>query len=270
MRRRPGLPPPPGTRNRLSRCDQSPLMNDGDEAGGVVPEGEADRAETHPRQAAAPAGTGHQKLGLRGCIQRRTAWAARHGHPGYLRAGAFAAGHLLVEGGFGLAWPAKRRHAVGEVADRHRASKEDHRQQLDGWMARPINALLSGPGRQAARTGERVIFGLLVFAFIAGLGLLAAFVPLSHGFSPKGGGRFFPELAGGPFTLHPLLVALPWAACFVLGLLDWHHPWRVEHLDLLALAGFFPVAMLLSDGIGQAGLALAAVCLGWLFVRMLG
>jgi hypothetical protein len=137
-------------------------------------------------------------------------------------------------------------------------------------MPRPINALLSRPGRQAARTGERVTFGLLVFAFIAGLGLLAAFVPLSHGFSSKDGGRFFPELVGGQFTLHPLLVALPWAACFVLGLLDWHHPWRVEHLDLLALAGFFPVAMLLSDGISQAGLDLAAVCLGWLFVRMLG
>jgi Glycosyltransferase family 87 len=39
---------------------------------------------------------------------------------------------------------------------------------------------------------------------------------------------------------------------------------------LLALAGFFPVAMLLSDGISRAGLWLAAVGLGWLFARMLG
>src|SRR5450432_1231239 len=75
---------------------------------------------------------------------------------------------------------------------------------------------------------------------------------------------------GGVFTLHPLLVAVPWAACFVLGLLDWRRPWRVEHLDLLALAGFFPVAMLLSDDVSAVGLWLAAVCLGWLFARMLG
>ncbi len=116
-----------------------------------------------------------------------------------------------------------------------------------------------------------MIFGLLVAAFIAGLGLLAALVPLGRGFVPRGGaGLFFPEVVGGPFTLHPLLVAAPWAACFVLGLVDWRRPWRVEHLDLLALAGFFPSAMLLSDGISGGGLWLAAVCLGWLFVRMLG
>lgn len=76
-----------------------------------------------------------------------------------------------------------------------------------------------------------MIFGLLVFAFIAGLGLLAAFVPVGHGFVPKGGGWFRPEVVGGQFTLHPLLIAVPWAACFVLGLVDWHRPWRVEHLD---------------------------------------
>jgi Glycosyltransferase family 87 len=115
-----------------------------------------------------------------------------------------------------------------------------------------------------------VIFGLLVFGFIAGLALLAALVPVGHGFVPKGGGWFKPEVVGGQFTLHPLLVAVPWAACFVLGLVDWHRPWRVEHLDLLALASFFPVAMLLSDDDSQIGLWLAAVCLGWLFVRMLG
>jgi hypothetical protein len=106
--------------------------------------------------------------------------------------------------------------------------------------------------------------------FIGGLGVLAALVPVGHGFVPKGGGWFTPAVVGGAFTLHPLLIAVPSAACFVLGLLDWRRPWRVEHLDLLALAGFFPVAMLLSDDLSQAGLWLAAVCLGWLFVRMLG
>ena len=141
---------------------------------------------------------------------------------------------------------------------------------MSRWMPGPVDAVLSRPGRRAARAGERVIFGLLVFAFIAGLGLLAALVPLGHGFVPKGGGWFIPEVVGGPFTLHPLLIAVPSAACFVLGLVDWRRPWRVEHLDLLALAGFFPVAMLLSDDISQAGLWLAAVGLGWLFIRMLG
>jgi hypothetical protein len=118
--------------------------------------------------------------------------------------------------------------------------------------------------------GERVIAGLLAFALICGLGLLATLVPVGHGFAPKGGGWFTPEVVGGVFTMHPLLIAVPWAACFVLGLLDWRHPWRVEHLDLLALAGFFPVTMLLSDGLSAAGLWLAAVCLGWLCVRMAG
>jgi hypothetical protein len=115
-----------------------------------------------------------------------------------------------------------------------------------------------------------VIVALLVSVFIGGLGLLAALVPVGHGFVPKGGGWFTPAVAGGAFTLHPLLIAVPWAACFVLGLLDWRHPWRVEHLDLLALAGFVPVAMLISDDLSQAGLWLAAVCLSWLFCRMLG
>src|SRR5271156_2376774 len=121
-----------------------------------------------------------------------------------------------------------------------------------------------------AKAGERAILGLLVFAFIVGLGLLAALVPVGHGFTPKGGGWFTPAVVGGAFTLHPLFIAVPAAACFVLGLLDWRNPWRVEHLDLLALAGFFPVAMLLSDDLSAAGLWLAAVCLGWLFSRMLG
>ncbi len=111
---------------------------------------------------------------------------------------------------------------------------------------------------------------LLVFVFIGGLAVLAALVPVGHGFAPKGGGWFTPAVVGGVFTLHPLLVAVPWAACFVLGLLDWRRPWRVEHLDLLALAGFFPVAMLLSDDLSPAGLWLAAACLGWLFARMAG
>ncbi|MGH3149700.1 MAG: glycosyltransferase family 87 protein [Streptosporangiaceae bacterium] len=117
---------------------------------------------------------------------------------------------------------------------------------------------------------DRAILGLLVSGFICALALLAALVPVGHGFVPKGGGWFTPAVAGGAFTLHPLLVAVPWAACFVLGLLDWQRPWRVEHLDLLALAGFVPVAMLLSDDLSAAGLWLAAACLGWLFARMIG
>jgi hypothetical protein len=115
-----------------------------------------------------------------------------------------------------------------------------------------------------------VILGLLVFVFVGGLGALAALVPAGRGFAPKGGGWFIPAVVGGAFTLHPLLIAVPWAAVFVLGLLDWRRPWRAEHLDLLALAGFFPVAMLLSDDASQAGLWLAAACLGWLFARLLG
>jgi hypothetical protein len=125
-------------------------------------------------------------------------------------------------------------------------------------------------GRPPAKATGRVILGLLVFAFIGGLTLLAALVPVGHGFSPKGGGWFIPAVAGGPFTRYPLPIAVPSAACFVLGLLDWRRPWRVEHLDLLALAGFFPVAMLLSDDLPVAGLWLAACCLGWLFARMVG
>jgi hypothetical protein len=120
------------------------------------------------------------------------------------------------------------------------------------------------------RTSELAVAGLLVFVFVGGLAALAALVPVGHGFVPKGGGWFTPAVAGGAFTLHPLLVAVPSAACFVLGLLDWQRPWRVEHLDLLALAGFFPVAMLISDDLSAAGLWLAAVCLGWLFARMTG
>ena len=114
-----------------------------------------------------------------------------------------------------------------------------------------------------------IVAGLLVLALVCGLAVLAALVPIGHGFSPKGGGWFTPDVVGGVFTLHPLLVAVPSAACYVCGLVDWGHPWRVEHLDLLALAGFFPVAMLISDDISGAGLWLAAVCLGWLFCRML-
>jgi hypothetical protein len=121
-----------------------------------------------------------------------------------------------------------------------------------------------------AKAGKRAILGLLVLAFIVGLGLLAALVPVGHGFTPKGGGWFTPAVVGGAFTLHPLFIAVPSAGCFVLGLLDWRHPWRVEHLDLLAVAGFFPVAMLLSDDLSPAGLWLAAGCLGWLFARLAG
>ena len=124
--------------------------------------------------------------------------------------------------------------------------------------------------RALPRGCERAALGLLAGVFIGGLALLAALVPVGPGFAPKGGGWFIPAVVGGAFTEHPLLVAVPSAACFVLGLLDWRRPWRVEHLDLLALAGFFPVAMLLSDDLPAAGLWLAAGCLGWLFVRLAG
>ena len=123
-------------------------------------------------------------------------------------------------------------------------------------------------GRRHDRASGLAIAGLLVF--VGGLAALAVLVPVGHGFAPKGGGWFIPAVVGGVFTLHPLLIAVPWAACFVLGLVDLHNPWRVEHLDLLALAGFFPVAMLLSDDAAQAGLWLAAACLCWLLLRMLG
>jgi hypothetical protein len=124
--------------------------------------------------------------------------------------------------------------------------------------------------RRLDRASELAIAALLVSVFIGGLGVLAALVPVGHGFAPKGGGWFRPEVVGGAFTLYPLFIAVPWAACFVLGLFDWQRPWRVEHLDLLALAGFFPVAMLLSDDASRVGLWLAAACLGWLFCRMVG
>jgi hypothetical protein len=122
------------------------------------------------------------------------------------------------------------------------------------------------------RASGLVIAGLLVLVlvFIGGLAALAALVPVGHGFAPKGGGWFSPAVAGGAFTSHPLLFAVPPAACFVLGLLDWRRPWRVGQLDLLALAGFFPVAMLLSDDDSEFGLWLAAACLGWLCCRMAG
>jgi hypothetical protein len=124
--------------------------------------------------------------------------------------------------------------------------------------------------RGLGRASELASVGLLVFAFICGLGLLAALVPVGHGFVPKGGGWFIPAAAGGAFTSHPLPIAVPSAACFVLGLVDLRRPWRVEHLDLLALAGFFAVAMLLSDDLSRVGLWLAAGCLGWLLARMAG
>jgi hypothetical protein len=122
----------------------------------------------------------------------------------------------------------------------------------------------------SGHANKPAFLGLLVFLFVGALAALATLVPVGHGFVPKGGGWFDPAVVGGAFTLHPLYLAVPWAACFVLGLLDWRRPWRIEHLDLLALAGFFPVAMLISDDDSLAGLWLAAACLGWLFCRMLG
>jgi glycosyl transferase family 87 len=127
-----------------------------------------------------------------------------------------------------------------------------------------------GRARRLGRTSELAIAGLVVFVFIGGLAALAALVPVGHGFVPKGGGWFRPAVAGGAFTVHPLFIAVPWAACFVLGLFDWRHPLRVGQLDLLALAGFFPMAMLISDDASRVGLGLAAACLGWLLCRMAG
>jgi hypothetical protein len=63
------------------------------------------------------------------------------------------------------------------------------------------------------------ILGLLVLVFVCGLAVLAVLVPVGPGFVPKGGGWFRPAVVGGAFTLHPLYMAVPWAACFVLGLL---------------------------------------------------
>ena len=72
--------------------------------------------------------------------------------------------------------------------------------------------------RRPHRTTERAVAGLLVFVFVGGLAALAVLVPVGHGFVPKGGGWFNPAVVGGAFTLHPLFLAVPWAACFVLGL----------------------------------------------------
>jgi hypothetical protein len=124
-------------------------------------------------------------------------------------------------------------------------------------------------GRRPGQSSLLVVGGMLV-VLIGGLAALAALVPVGNGFSPRGGGWFIPAVVGGVFTKQPLLVAVPWAALFLLGLADWRDPWRVEHLDLLALAGFFPVAMLLSDDVCEVALWLAAGCLGWLATRMAG
>lgn len=144
-----------------------------------------------------------------------------------------------------------------------------YRAHVPHTPVRPPGRVPRDRGRPGRASGPAVA-GLLVLVFSCGLGVLAVLVPVGHGFAPKGGGWFIPAVAGGAFTLHPLLIAVPWAACFVAGLLDWRRPWRVEQLDLLALAGFFPVAVLFSADIAVAGLWLAAVCLGWLFARMLG
>lgn len=92
----------------------------------------------------------------------------------------------------------------------------------------------------SGHTNKPAFLGLLVFLFVGPLAALAALVPVGHGFVPKGGGWFDPAVVGGAFTLHPLYLAVPWAACFVLGLLDWRRPWRIKHLDLLALAASSP------------------------------
>ncbi|HEX8009109.1 MAG TPA: hypothetical protein VF482_22090 [Trebonia sp.] len=61
-------------------------------------------------------------------------------------------------------------------------------------------AMRAAPSWPAARASERTVFCLLVFAFICGLGLLAALVPVGHGFAPKGGGWFIPAVVGGAIT----------------------------------------------------------------------
>src|SRR5580692_2905218 len=53
------------------------------------------------------------------------------------------------------------------------------------------------PAESLRHTTERLILGLCVLAFVVGLALLAALVPVGHGFSPKGGGWFIPAVAGG-------------------------------------------------------------------------
>ena len=124
--------------------------------------------------------------------------------------------------------------------------------------------------RPLDRAGELAIVGLLVFVFICGLGVLAALVPVGHGFAPKGGGWFTPAVAGGAFTLYPLLIAIPSAACFVL------RAARLASPVAGRASGPAGARWLLSRGDAAqrrclpAGLWLAAVCLGWLFCRMLG
>src|SRR5260370_31628463 len=80
--------------------------------------------------------------------------------------------------------------------------------------------------RRLDRAGERAILGLLVLVFICGLGVLAALVPVGHGFVPKRGGWFTPAFVGGAFTVDPLLIAVPWAAFFVLRLVASRRPCR--------------------------------------------
>ena len=99
----------------------------------------------------------------------------------------------------------------------------------------------------------------------------AALVPVGHGFVPKGGGWFTPAVVGGAFTLHPLLIAVPSAACFCPRAARLASPvasrasgpagarWLLSHGDAAQRR--------CSPSLPAAG---AAVCLGWLFSRMLG
>jgi hypothetical protein len=108
---------------------------------------------------------------------------------------------------------------------------------------------------------ERVVPGLLALAFIGGLGALGCARAGWSWVRAEGRRLVHPgRRRRCVFTSHPLLVAVPSAACFVLGLLDRGRPWRVEHLDLLALAGLIPVALLLSDALSAVGLWLVADC----------
>ena len=85
-------------------------------------------------------------------------------------------------------------------------------------------------------------------------------------------GWFTPAVVGGAFTLHPLFMAVPWAACFVLGLLDWRAArggrsiWTCWRWPVLLPGGDAAQRRPLP---GRA-LWLAAVCLGWLLAATAG
>jgi hypothetical protein len=84
-----------------------------------------------------------------------------------------------------------------------------HADRVDTLVQRPPGHIPRISGRPDRAD---VALLVLVLGFSCGLGVLAALVPVSHGFEPKGGGWFRPEVVGGAFTLYPLFIAVPWAA----------------------------------------------------------